>query len=149
MSVKANWHLADLKMDDRDPMDIRQFATPIDIGGQEARLRGELAGSLRIEARKYNQGLFCELKLNKNWPDEWSCRTCPERTEDHDDPMAVICSMSLRQIDIMDEIALLRCEDDEMVLRALADAHGGWAVWEAEDLCAAHAEWALAEVGSG
>jgi hypothetical protein len=148
VSVKANWHLAKLEMDDQDPMDIRQFATPIDVGGQEARLHRELAASLRIEARKYEAGVSCELKSEHNWPDEWSCRTCPERTEDHDDPLAIICSMSMRQIDILEEIALLRVNPDEALLRALADAHGDWAIWEAEDLWAAHGEWALAEVGS-
>lgn len=145
--VRADWFLADLDLDDSDPLDIRMVATPIDLSGNLAALQRELRASLRIEGRKYEQGLYCELKLEHEWPDAWSCRTCPHRTEDPDNPMMSICAMSMRQMDILDEIEIARSGGATAALAALGDAHGDWAVWEGQDLLEAHGEWALAGAG--
>jgi hypothetical protein len=143
--TRANWHLADLDLDDSDPLDIRTVAKPIDVRGDVAALQRELAASLRIENRKAEQGIFCQLKLSEDWPTGYSCRTCPHRSEDPENPMAAICAMSMRQIDIIEEIGVLRMGSEEALGQALADAHGGWAAWEAQDLAAAHGDWAMAD----
>lgn len=143
--MRANWHLADLVPDDPDPLDIRTVGTPIDLTGGIATLQAELRAALRIENRKFKEGVHCELKLTEDWPNAWSCRTCPHRTENPEDPMAGICASSMRQMDILDQIELLRQESPEGALAALADAHGPWAAWEAEDLVEAHGEWAMAD----
>jgi hypothetical protein len=135
-------------VDDSDPLDIRQIAKPIDLSGDTAALERELQASLRIEGRKYEQGVYCELKLTEDWPNTFSCRTCPHRTEDPEDPMAAVCAMSMRQMDILDEIRIARSGGQEAVLEALAEAHGDWAVWEAEDLLAAHGAWAMSDAVS-
>lgn len=139
--VKANWHLADLMPDDSDPMDVRTVGKPIELDADVARLRMELRGSLSIENRLYNQGISCELKLQ----DGWSCRTCPHRTEDVEDPLSRICRMSMRQLEIVDEIDALSRSRDEALAEAIVRAHGDWAVFEAEAVLAAHGDWALAD----
>lgn len=144
--VKANWHLADLMADDdSDPLDIRTIAKPIDLTGGVAALERELQASLRIENRKFNEGVYCELKLTEDWPTAYTCRTCPQRTEDPGNPLAAICAMSLRQIEIMDQITALRTSSDEEIWAALEEAHGDWAVWEAQELVEAHGDWALTD----
>lgn len=143
--MKANWHLADLLPDDLHPLDIRTMGTPIDLTGGIPKLQAELRAALRIESRKFNDGVYCELKFTEDWPNAWSCRTCPHRTENPEDPMSGICASSLRQMDILDQIELLRQDSPEGALAALADAHGPWAAWEAADLVEAHGEWAMAD----
>lgn len=144
--VRANWHLADLMSDDdSDPLDIRSVAKPIDLTGGEAALQRELQASLRIENRKFNQGVYCDLKLTEDWPTAFSCRTCPQRTEDPNNPMAAVCAMSMRQIEIMEQMAALRTSSDEAIWAALAEAHGRWASWEAQELVEAHGDWALTD----
>lgn len=135
--VKANWHLADLMPDDTDPMDIRDFAKPIDLN-QEAQLRKDLAISLRFEGRLYDQGITCELKSD----DGMGCRTCPHRSEDPDVPLTRLCMLSLRQLAIQDDLAIARLGREEAQARAIMEAHGDWAVFEAEAILKAHAEWA-------
>lgn len=143
--VKANWHLADLDVDDSDPLDIRQLAKPINLSGTIPALERELQASLRIEGRKYAQGVYCELKFEEDWPNTFTCRTCPKRTEDPDNPMFSVCTMSLRQMDIIEELQAARLGGQDAVLEALAAAHGDWAIWEATDLVEAHGAWAMAD----
>lgn len=126
MSVRAQWHLADLAFDadgDSDPMsDLLNMAKPIDLSEDRASLNERLQSLIQQEARVAEQtGVECDIKYDAGH----SCLTCPQFTADPDDRMFSVCRIGREQFTILDqlerhkeieeieEIALQRMLEDE------------------------------------
>jgi hypothetical protein len=92
VSVRAQWHLADLAVDqddDSDPMsDLLNMAKPIDLSEDRASLNERLQSLIQQEARVAEQtGVECDIKYDAGH----SCLTCPQFTADPDDRMFSVC----------------------------------------------------------
>lgn len=106
MSVRANWHLADLQAaDDADPMsDLLNMAKPIDLSQDHARLNAELKSLIRAESSIWERtGIDCELKFQPGW----DCRTCPHRRKSPKDGTPFdICQIGVHQNEILEQMRL-------------------------------------------
>lgn len=107
MSVRANWHLSNLALDDdQDMTDLFAIAKPLDLSRGKAELSAELQLLAKREVCLANEGVECELK----WREGHSCFTCPLYTDDPGEPRNKICYVGraqegvVRQLDTHREI---------------------------------------------
>lgn len=100
MSVRAQWHLADLAVqdDESDPMaDLLNMAKPIDLNESRASLNERLQSLMQQEARIAETGVECDIKFDAGH----SCLTCPQFTADPDDRMFSVCRIGREQFTVL------------------------------------------------
>lgn len=108
MTVKANWHLAELDLPDDDPMagiSQLQSGRVLDLRKGSDALMEELKDTMRTEAR-YAQtfDLACEDKWTVD-ADQMArnpCVTCPLFTADDLNPRSLLCALGRRQESVID-----------------------------------------------
>lgn len=119
MATKANWFLAELDGLDtgefgEDPFEqpIEEVGTPIDLGGEEARLQVELVELMRRESNLYNAEVTCAIK---DRPDT-CCHACPvSQAHSRETPLGVLCRLGRRQERVLSELGSLlvaKCPED-------------------------------------
>jgi hypothetical protein len=102
VSVRAQWHLADLAVDQddgSDPMaDLLNMAKPIDLSEDRASLNARLQSLIQQEARIAEAtGVECDIKYDAGH----SCLTCPQFTADPDDRMFSVCRIGREQFTVL------------------------------------------------
>jgi hypothetical protein len=116
VSVRADWHLADLVLPEGDPMQeiaqLKSEATVIDVSRTSAVLLEELGETLAKEnAYDHYSGLRCDLKWTAEGGERNPCRTCPHfeaKGSNPDSAMDLLCALGLEQETILDEYHALR-----------------------------------------
>ena len=104
MTVRANWHLATVDVDDSDPfaddvsieeaVHVPTVGLPIDIHASKESYEVRLSETLRYESRLFNEGVDCEIKLH----DDMTCFACPLYEGDRGDtPKARLCRLGREQ----------------------------------------------------
>lgn len=113
MSVKANWHLADLDLPTADPMAISalQAAPVIELDGERAKITATLHASLKRESNYQRMfGLSCDMKWTVDGGDASldrnPCRSCPHFTADDQEERSLLCLLGREQEDIIDAFYL-------------------------------------------
>lgn len=132
MSVRADWHLADLLDKGEDPFGavIYSSGLQVDLDGSEEDLVSALQKALAMEGRLDAIGLSCPLKDAGQ-----DCLSCREATMDTAAPLTRLCEIGKDQQTLvrrMDEnrvqrrrplMELVRCVDDYSEMGHLDDEY--------------------------
>lgn len=104
MSVKADWHLADLLDKAEDPFEavIYSSGLQVDLNGSEEELADALGRALKIEGRLDAIGLTCPLKDAGQ-----ECLTCRQSSADPGVALTRLCEIG------KDQQTLVRRMDDQ------------------------------------
>lgn len=128
MSVRANWHLADLDSsgaegDQFDIMDIADRVIELDSADG---LHAQLSRLVHKEAHFYDRGVRCDLKQNDGRWSAPACNACPHHdghVADGADLVGIICRVGRQQEDLVTR--LQRIERRQLAeLTSLAVASG-------------------------
>lgn len=114
MSTRANWHTAELDLDDPlggdDPfaMPIEEVGDPIDLRDRGARLQLRLRELCKKEGNLDRNGVTCPIK---DRPDT-SCLACPiSEAADDTSTRGPLCRIGREQERVCTELAVERARD--------------------------------------
>lgn len=93
MAVQANWHNADLEVDDSDPFAVEQEGLPIDLDNDVATLSRRISRSVEKEGRLAERGVTCGIKDSAGT----SCWSCPVYKGGTTHSLASLCRLGREQ----------------------------------------------------
>lgn len=114
MATRTRWHRLDVDVDDSDPfadqaplrpakLKVPEVGRPIDLSGDQARLKERLSQTLSEEGDLDAIGINCSLK----WDNAISCFACPLYQGDEEQaPMAKLCRLGREQETIVTHLAI-------------------------------------------
>jgi hypothetical protein len=104
VSVRANWFVEDLDVDDGDPFaDVEELGQPIDLSG-EPELNRRLIALAQRESQIFDLGVECPIKDMA----DTSCLACPLSCRDEAVLASGLCEVGREQERVATRLAALK-----------------------------------------
>lgn len=107
MSVRANWFLDELVVEEQPP--VEEVGQPIDLLHGDARLNRRLVELVAEEGRLYDRGVTCAIK---DRPDT-ACSACPVFVHAGEGALGQLCALGVEQERTATTLAVQRARATE------------------------------------